>query len=149
MARQGALCYDSAHTLKVNHMERPFDRDINIIYVEDEPSIAQLLVSGLGLFGITVRPVFMSAEELLDNLEREELKSADMLFFDIRLPKMTGVELATELRERGEKRPFVLVSAWPAPSQKKLNEIQAVFLPKPFDFPDVIRTIQQLYQPDS
>ena len=130
-------------------MEKPFKQNVNIIYVEDEPSIAQLLVSGLGLFGITVRPVFMSAEELLDNIDHPEFKGADLLFFDIRLPKMTGVELASELRQRGENRPFVLVSAWPPPGREKLQELDAEFLPKPFDFPDVIRTIQQLYQSDN
>jgi CheY-like chemotaxis protein len=117
---------------------------VKIAYVEDEPSIAQLLVSGLGLFGIEVKPVFMSAEDLLNKADGEELAEVDLFFFDIRLPKMTGLELAKKLRERGEKRPFVLVSAWPAPSPESLDKIGAKFLPKPFDFPDVIQTIQKL-----
>ena len=117
---------------------------IKIAYVEDEPSIAQLLVSGLGLFGIEVKPVYMSAEALLDSMEDPNFLEADMFFFDIRLPKMTGLELARELRHRGETRPFVLVSAWPAPSKQELDELNAQFLPKPFDFPDVIATIQEL-----
>lgn len=121
-------------------------KHIIITYVEDEPSIAQLLVSGLGLFGITVRPVYMSAEDLLENIEAPAFTEADMFFFDIRLPKMTGVELASELRRRGESRPFVLVSAWPRPTQETLAELNAAFLPKPFDFPDVIETIQSLTQ---
>ena len=118
--------------------------NITLVYVEDEPNIAQLLVSGLGLFGISVHPVFMSAESLLGRIDEPEFAEADLFFFDIRLPKMTGLELAQELRNRGEKRPFVLVSAWPAPSEEDLAAIDAKFLPKPFDFPDVIRTIQQL-----
>ena len=119
---------------------------ITLVYVEDEPNIAQLLVSGLGLFGISVHPVFMSAEALLENMEMPAFENADLFFFDIRLPRMTGLELAKELRRRGEKRPFVLVSAWPAPSENELKAIDARFLPKPFDFPDVIQTIQQLMQ---
>ena len=118
--------------------------EIKVIYVEDEPSIARLLTSGLGLFGITVHPIFMSAEDLLAEVEGDAFNNADILMFDIRLPKMTGVELAGELRTRGEKRPFVLVSAWPPPSKDKLKEIDALFLPKPFDFPDVVQTIQKL-----
>ena len=119
---------------------------VKLVYVEDEPNIAQLLVSGLGLFGISVRPVFMSAEALLENMDLPEFENADLFFFDIRLPRMTGLDLAKELRQRGEKRPFVLVSAWPAPSENELELIDAKFLPKPFDFPDVIQTIQQLMQ---
>jgi len=125
-------------------MQRRPANNIHIVYVEDEPNIAQLLVSGLGLFGITVHPVFMSAEALLDKIDLPEFQEADLLFFDIRLPRMTGLELARELRSRGEKRPFVLVSAWPAPSNQELEAINARFLPKPFDFPDVIQTIQEL-----
>lgn len=117
---------------------------IRIVYVEDEPSIAQLLVSGLGLFGIQVNPIFMSAEELLKSMDQPAYQQADMLFFDIRLPKMTGLELAGEIRSRGETRPLVMVSAWPAPTKQELDKLQAVFLPKPFDFPDVIQTIQKL-----
>ena len=117
---------------------------VKIAYVEDEPSIAQLLVSGLGLFGIEVKPIFMNAEDMLKQADSEELEDIDLFFFDIRLPKMTGLELASKLRERGEERPFVLISAWPSPPPKELAKIGAVFLPKPFDFPDVIQTIQKL-----
>lgn len=63
---------------------------VKIAYVEDEPSIAQLLVSGLGLFGIEVKPVFMSAEDLLNRVDGAELEEVDLFFFDIRLPKMTA-----------------------------------------------------------
>jgi len=119
---------------------------IKVVYVEDEPSIAQLLVSGLGLFGVEVHPVYSNAEALLENIEDGTYDEVDIFFFDIRLPKMTGVELATILRERGEKRPFVLVSAWPRPEADLLQKLNAEFLPKPFDFPDVVATIQKLSQ---
>lgn len=118
--------------------------EIRVAYVEDEPSIAQLLSSGLGLFGITVCPLYMSAEALLDNRDNPKLKSAEILIFDIRLPGITGLELAKKLRAQGETRPFVLVSAWPKPPASELAEIGAAFIPKPFDFPDVVHTIQNL-----
>ncbi|MDX1687671.1 MAG: response regulator [Candidatus Promineifilaceae bacterium] len=120
------------------------EQEITVAYVEDEPSIAQLLSSGLGLFGIEVYPVYMSAEELLANVDNKEFATADILLFDIRLPKMTGLELAAKLREQGEDRPLVLVSAWPKPSDEELDAIDAAFLPKPFDFSDVVQTIREL-----
>lgn len=120
------------------------EQEITVAYVEDEPSIAQLLSSGLGLFGIDVFPVYMSAEELLANVNNKEYATADILIFDIRLPKMTGLELAARLREQGENRPLVLVSAWPKPSDEELAAIDAAFLPKPFDFSDVVQTIREL-----
>ena len=120
------------------------EQEITVAYVEDEPSIAQLLSSGLGLFGIEVFPIYMSAEDLLSNVDNTEYASADILLFDIRLPKMTGLELAAKLREQGEDRPLVLVSAWPKPPDEELEAIDAAFLPKPFDFSDVVQTIREL-----
>lgn len=119
-------------------------KKITVLYVEDEPNITKLLASGLGLFGIDVHPAMMSGEELLDQLNTPEFAKPDILIFDIRLPRMTGVELAKELRKRGETRPIVLVSAWPSPPKDQLQQIQAAFLPKPFDFPDVVQTVQKL-----
>lgn len=120
------------------------NKKITVLYVEDEPNIAKLLASGLGLFGIDVHPAMMSGEELLEQLHTPEFAKPDILIFDIRLPRMTGVELAKELRKRGETRPIVLVSAWPSPPKDQLQQIQAAFLPKPFDFPDVVQTVQKL-----
>lgn len=119
---------------------------INIVYVEDEPSIAQLLSSGLGLFGMKVHPIYMSAEELLQNLNGPDFATADLFIFDIRLPGMTGIELATRLRQKGETRPFILVSAWPAPPAEQLTSIQASFIAKPFDFADIVAKVQELAQ---
>lgn len=119
-------------------------KKINVLYIEDEPNIAKLLASGLGLFGINVHPALISGEDLLEKYDAPQYQDAHILLFDIRLPKMTGLELARELRSRGETRPIVLVSAWPSPSREELEEVGAAFLPKPFDFPDVVDTIQRL-----
>lgn len=119
-------------------------KSITVAYVEDEPSIAKLLASGLGLFGIRVNPIFMSAEDFLDNINSPILAEADMFMFDIRLPRMTGIQLAAKLREAGDRRPLVLVSAWPQPTKSELEAIQASFLPKPFDFSDVVQTIREM-----
>jgi len=121
-------------------------KPISIVYVEDEPSIAQLLSSGLGLFGMKVHPIYMSAEDLLQHLDEPEIVDADMFIFDIRLPGMTGLELAARLRKQGETRPFLLVSAWPAPDLSLLASIQASFIAKPFDFSDIVGKVQELTQ---
>ena len=121
-------------------------KPISIVYVEDEPSIAQLLSNGLGLFGMKVHPIYMSAEDLLQHLDGPELLDADMFIFDIRLPGMTGLELAARLRKQGETRPFLLVSAWPAPAPELLASIQASFIAKPFDFSDIVGKVQELTQ---
>ena len=119
---------------------------INIVYVEYVPSLARLLFSGLGLSGMKVHPIYMSAEELLQNLDGPDFATADLFIFDIRLPGMTGIELATRLRQKGETRPFLLVSAWPSPPAEQLASIQASFIAKPFDFSDIVAKVQELAQ---
>jgi len=115
-----------------------------VLYVEDEPSLAELLRTGLGLFGIVVCPIYCSAEELLSKISSPEFARADILFLDIRLPGLTGLELAKHLRADGEARPIVIVSAYNRPDSDVLEEIHAVFQPKPFDFDGIVRTIQSL-----
>ena len=115
-----------------------------VLYVEDEPSLTELLRTGLGLFGMMVSPIYCSAEELLSKISTREYAEADILFLDIRLPGLTGLELAKRLRAGGEARPIVIVSAYNRPDGDVLEEIRAAFQPKPFDFDEIVHTIQSL-----
>ena len=119
-------------------------KPITVLYVEDEPSIAALLRDGLGLFGIKVFPIYSSAEPVLNGLTGGEIRSADICFFDIRLPGMTGLELARKLRDAGDTRPFVIVSAYHPPDSTLLEGLGARFMPKPFDFAGIVTLIQEL-----
>jgi two-component system response regulator MprA len=115
-----------------------------VLYLEDEPNLAELLRAGLGMFGMIVSPIYCSAEELLGKTSSVEFIAADIMVLDIRLPGLTGLELAKRLRDQGEKRPIVIVSAFNRPDQSVLDEIGAIFQPKPFDFQAIVHTIQAL-----
>ena len=115
-----------------------------VLYVEDEPNLAELLRAGLGMFGMIVSPIYCSAEELLGKISSTEFTAADIMVLDIRLPGSTGLELAKRLRGQGENRPIVIVSAFNRPDQSVLDEIGAIFQPKPFDFQAIVHTIQAL-----
>ncbi len=119
---------------------------IKVLYVEDEPAIAELLRSGLDLFGITVNPIYGSAEDALDRIlsSQPPIGECQMLVFDIRLPGMTGLELTEKLRAAGEKRPILIVSAYQPPPRSQLESLDAHFMPKPFDFPGIVSKIQEL-----
>lgn len=117
---------------------------VRVAYVEDEPSLAELLRAGLALFGMIVSPIYCSSEELLGKISSPEFAAANILFLDIRLPGLTGLELAKKLRGEGERRPIVIVSAYNRPEQSVLDAIGAAFQPKPFDFDEIVHTIQTL-----
>ena len=120
---------------------------VKVLYVEDEPSLAELLRAGLAMFGMVVSPIYCSAEELLGKVSSSDFAAADVLILDIRLPGVTGLELAKRLREKGEKRPILIVSAYNRPDSDVLAEIGAAFQPKPFDFDEIVHTIQALIKP--
>ena len=120
------------------------EEKVRVLYVEDEPSLAELLRAGLAMFGMLVNPIYCSAEELLRKITSQEFAAADILILDIRLPGLTGLELAKRLREQNERRPIVIVSAYNRPESAVLDEIGAAFQPKPFDFGEIVRTIQTL-----
>ncbi len=119
-------------------------KNIQVLYVEDEPTIANLLREALGLFGVKVDPLCGSAEALLARLEDPAVKSAQILFFDIRLPGLTGLELAQKLRASGETRPIVFLSAYQAPPDEQLASLSARFLPKPFDLDRLVGLVHEL-----
>lgn len=119
-------------------------KPVQVLYVEDEPTIANLLREALGLFGVRVDPLCGSAEALLARLDDPLVQSAQILFFDIRLPGLTGIELARKLRASGEHRPIVFLSAYQAPPDEELATLQARFLPKPFDLDRLLGLVQQL-----
>lgn len=120
--------------------------DVLVLYVEDEPAIAELLRSGLDLYGIEVSPIYDHATAAYEQIAANQGRIAEclLLVFDIRLPGMTGLELARKLRENGEQRPILIVSAYQAPSHAELKSLGAHFMPKPFDFPGIASKIQEL-----
>lgn len=119
-------------------------KPIQVLYVEDEPTIATLLREALGLFGVKVDPLCTSAEALLARLDDPAVQAAQILFFDIRLPGLNGLELARKLRQQGEQRPIVFLSAYQAPPDDELASLGARFHPKPFDLEKLVGLVHQL-----
>lgn len=121
-------------------------RGIKVLYVEDEPAIAELLRSGLELFGMDVSPIYGNAEDAFQMITsgQSPMSECQILVFDIRLPGMTGLDLAAKLRDASEKRPILIVSAYQPPARAQLEAIKASFMPKPFDFAGIVSKIQEL-----
>ena len=90
--------------------------------------------------------IYDSAEAALEQIMKAEppMSDSQILIFDIRLPGMSGLELAAELRERGEQRPILIVSAYQPPPRAQLKDLDAHFMPKPFDFAGIVAKIQEL-----
>jgi DNA-binding response OmpR family regulator len=86
------------------------DEDVSILFVEDDPAIAEMYKLKLELDGYRVNVVH-SGEEALD-VTRNRLP--DIVFLDIQLPKMDGFAVLRELRADGitQNLPVVILSAY-------------------------------------
>ena len=119
-------------------------RRVQVLFVEDISSIAQVLIVGLDFFGITVDPVFRTGEQFLSRYNDPDVAQVDMFIFDIRLPKLSGVDIARRLREMGDARPIALVSAWAPPPHEDLDALNVVYMSKPFNIRELAGRIREL-----
>ena len=117
-----------------------------VIIVDDDPSVCralerQLRANRLGSVSFT------SACELLGG---ESWRDAGCFLLDIRMPQMSGVELARRLAEAGSSAPVILMSAHVEESASAVAAAHAVaFLPKPLDEKPLVGALRQALEPHS
>ncbi len=111
-----------------------------VLVVEDEGNLRELLVQTLEESGYRVCGA-ARAEEALTACNN---RSIDVLVTDIVMPGETGPALARRLRQTYPRLAVILVSGY-SPQALDLAELPgARFLPKPFGFDELLRTISEL-----
>jgi DNA-binding response OmpR family regulator len=109
-----------------------------ILVAEDDPDLLQFLVLLLEREGHTVLRAG-DGEQALALAEREH---PDLIISDIMMPRLSGLDLAAELRarENGHGPPILLLSAvGPGALPERTR-----FLPKPFDMNALLRAVASL-----
>jgi CheY-like chemotaxis protein len=115
---------------------------MNILLVEDSDEVSCITIEYLHELGHQVVAV-ARAETALVRLKDE---SYDAVMTDIRLPGMSGLELARALIKDYPTLPVVISSGYGALNVEfLLGEPQpaVLMLPKPYDLPDLERTLNQ------
>jgi DNA-binding response OmpR family regulator len=79
-----------------------------ILIVDDEPDIAQVLKMGLEKNGFAVD----TYNDPLDVVSNFKADSYDLLLLDIKMPKMNGFELYSELHQIDEKAKICFITAY-------------------------------------
>lgn len=77
-----------------------------ILYVDDEPALAELAPQMLGLFGYRVSVHTSAAEALKDFCARPG--EFELVITDLNMPKMNGLQLAREIRRHEPEIPIIL-----------------------------------------
>ena len=82
--------------------------DIRVLFVEDDPTVAQMYRLKLELDGYQV----VMAKDGEEGLELAARLEPDLIFLDIRLPKMGGLDVLEQLRQATEtmNTPVVILS---------------------------------------
>jgi DNA-binding response OmpR family regulator len=80
----------------------------HLLIVEDEPTTAWALAEGLSDDGYTI-DTFRTAEDALAWLRTG---ASDLVITDLRLPGMSGLDLARRLARGRNQQPVILVSAY-------------------------------------
>ncbi|OGG95432.1 MAG: hypothetical protein A2527_04815 [Candidatus Lambdaproteobacteria bacterium RIFOXYD2_FULL_50_16] len=125
---------------KTNLDERP----LRILIAEDNPTNLKLLERFLGQLGYR-------ADQALDGAEALEAMTAhkyDLVFMDIQMPKMSGVEVVQTYRQRGGQGPVIVAVTAHAMSgdrEKYLSLGMDEYLAKPVHVKDISVLIKQYF----
>jgi FixJ family two-component response regulator len=117
------------------------DRGCAVYVVDDDASMRDSLSLLLGLLGYHAA-TFDSAEALLAAYQD---KWTGCVVADLKLPGKSGIELQAELRARGSRLPFVIITAHgDVSSARAAFQLEAVdFLEKPFEEKDLRAAIEK------
>jgi CheY-like chemotaxis protein len=113
---------------------------MNILLVEDSDEVSCITVEYLHELGHEVVAV-AEAETALAQLK---ISVFDAVMTDIRLPGMSGIELARTMVRDYPRTPVVIASGFGALNVEELlgEKLPTVFmLPKPYDLPELERTL--------
>lgn len=116
-----------------------------VLLVEDDPSVRSVTERGLRARGYHVTAV-VSAEDAL--ALGNELNSIDILVTDVRLPGISGLDLAAQLRERFPFLPVLTMSGHveDPKQQAALTAGKYAFLAKPFSLPGLLMRLREVLE---
>jgi len=108
---------------------------LDVLVVDDEPKICQLLEQILTARDCKVRV----AQDGLEGLAHFKQQPADVVITDIRMPKLSGVELLRELKHLDPLLNVVVITAYPSVegAVEAMKYGACDFITKPFDIVQV------------
>jgi FixJ family two-component response regulator len=115
-----------------------------ISVVDDDVSVRVATDNLLSALGYIVH-TFASADEFLRSAH---FNDTSCVIADVQMPTMSGVELQALLLARGERMPFIFITAFPDESVRaRVQKSRAIcFLTKPFDRQSLIKCLDTALQ---
>lgn len=118
----------------MNSLPQNGSKSRRILVVDDEQEVREILAETLEDFGYAVLTA-ASGEEALPVLVRD--RRVAMVITDVRMPGMSGLELADEIRRRWPAVKVVLISGYFLPQAEPKR-----FLKKPFHMKELASLVR-------
>ena len=117
----------------------PSPRGESILLVDDNDHVRKTLAQVLknGGYQVTVAHGSLEANEIIES----STDDFDLLLTDIFMPDISGIELASQLREAGWKVPILFMSGFADSTQKELGML-GDFISKPFTSTKLLNRIE-------
>ena len=115
---------------------------MKILVVEDDVRTAEFLMHGLKQSGYLCE----HSADGLDGLFKAEHAGCELAVVDVMLPKLDGLSMISQMRERGVTMPVIVLSARDAVDDR-IRGLQAGgddYMTKPFSFSELIARISAL-----
>jgi two-component system, cell cycle sensor histidine kinase and response regulator CckA len=110
-----------------------------ILLVEDEPAVRQLFAQALTRAGYAVYEA-RNGQEAIKVFDQHG-DGIDLLLTDMRMPYMTGAELAHHLRGRRRTLKLLCISGYPGHLD---SDLATDFLAKPFSRDDLLKKVREV-----
>jgi two-component system response regulator ChvI len=119
--------------IQTNNQEGTF---FNVMVVDDEKDIADVITRALQRTSEFKVDTFYDGQAAFDNFKNHNLGYYSLVLSDIRMPRVTGFELAEKIRAIDPNMKIVFMTAYDTLSIEPLNEMQSsievfVILKKP------------------
>ncbi len=115
---------------------------LTILVVDDLPDAAESLGQLLGLYGHTIHLAYDGNEAL----EKAKRFKPDVVFLDVAMPKMTGLDVARILSDQGDKKPLLVAISGFCSKEDKTKAYKAGFdhfFAKPIDTNDLLHILEE------
>lgn len=111
-----------------------------VLVVDDDQELLNLLSHALKHEGYEVL-VALNAFEGLSQIEKEDI---DLVLLDVMMPKMDGLTMLSELRQRKEDLKVIIMTALSTPETAigALRDQACDFLSKPFNLPELLSAVK-------
>lgn len=113
-----------------------------ILIVDDNPNMSSLLAEMLEVFEYeSIRAA--DGLEAIDKIEQDDF---DLVITDMRMPKMSGLDLLQKIKEKRPDMPVVVISGYALDEEGNdiLSSQADGFLNKPFKMSDIEQLLSQV-----